>query len=554
MTVKKSRNQTLLEVKNLSVGFPTGKGGVNWVVKNVFLRIQRGETLALVGESGGGKTMTGLAIMQLLPVSARVSKESQIFLDQQDLLQFSELQMQKVRGARIGMIFQEALVALNPVLTIGQQISEVLRRHSSLTRKERSEKTLSLLKEVGIVDPKHCAVSYAFQLSGGMRQRAMIAMALAGKPDLLIADEPTTALDVTIQAQVLTILKKLQEKYQMSLLFITHDLGIVAQMANHVAVINKGEIVEQATVKNFFANPEHTYSQQLFAALPSLENRQRPLDPPANENVLLDVKNLKVYFPIRRGFFKHIVGYVKAVNDVSFALYSGRTLALVGESGSGKTTIGKSILQLVPVTAGKIHFQSIDLTKLSTAQWYPLRGELQIVFQDPYSSMDPRMLVGDIIVEGLVAQARGTEKERESKVIEMLKLVGLNPEARWRYPHEFSGGQRQRICIARSLALEPKILICDEPTSALDVTVQMQILQLLQSIQEKLGLSYLLITHNFSVVAYLADDVAVMQRGKIVEQGSVMKVLQHPKTMYTKKLLASIPKIPHRLLDVQSYE
>lgn len=533
----------LLEIKNLSVTFQIRKK-LLYAVKNINLTINHGETLALVGESGGGKSMTALVIMQLLPATARVSAASEILLEQRDLLQCSELAMQKIRGKRIGMIFQEALIALNPVFTIGYQIDEVLRRHFSLKKSQRQNRILDLLKEVGIKNPQRCAKSYAHQLSGGMRQRAMIAMALAAEPELLIADEPTTALDVTVQAQILRLLKKLQAKHHMSMLFITHDLGIVAQMADQVAVIQQGEIVEHATVKNFFAGPQHPYSKKLFAALPSLENRQRPPEPlVANTQPLLDVKNLKVYFPIHKGIFKRTVGYVKAVDDIDFSLYAGRTLALVGESGSGKTTAGKSILRLEKITAGKVFYHNVDMAKIHTEKMRKLRSDLQMVFQDPYSSMDPRMLVGDIIAEGLVAQNVGTPEQRQARVDELLNLVDLPTDSKFRYPHEFSGGQRQRICIARSLALNPKILVCDEPTSALDISVQMQILQLLQKLQMQLNLTYLLITHNFSVVAYLADEVAVMREGKLVEQGTVEQILHNPQHEYTKSLLGAIPKI-----------
>lgn len=536
----------LLEIKNLTVGF-YAKQGFLPAVKNINLNIQKGETLALVGESGGGKTITSLAIMQLLPVSAYVTQDSKILLQQQDLLNLSEIKMRKIRGRRIGMVFQEALIALNPVLTIGHQIEEVLRCHFSLKKSARQKKILSLLDEVGIQNPKQCAQSYPHQLSGGMRQRAMIAMALAGEPELLIADEPTTALDVTIQAQVLQLLKQLQQKRNMAMLFITHDLGIVAQMANHVAVIYQGEIIEQADVKTFFANPRHDYTKKLFAALPNIQKRLRPPVTFVSEKPLLNVNDLKTYFPIQKGIFKRVVGHIKAVDGVSFALYQGQTLALVGESGSGKTTVGKSILRLLKPTSGTVNYQDINLLELNSEKMRLLRRELQIVFQDPYSSMDPRMMIGDILEEGMISENIGSKESRAARIDELLQLVGLAKESKFRYPHEFSGGQRQRICIARSLALDPKIIVCDEPTSALDVSTQMQILQLLEQLQIKFGIAYLLITHNFSVVSYLADEVAVMYQGRLVEQGKVEEILKNPQHVYTKKLLSAIPKIPEQV-------
>jgi peptide/nickel transport system ATP-binding protein len=533
----------LLEIKNLSVGFHTGKD-ISWAVKDVNLSIQRGKTLALVGESGGGKTITALAITQLLPQSARVTQQSQILLDQKDLLNLSEKEMQQIRGRRIGMIFQEAMVALNPVLTIGQQMEEVLKSHFRETKAERKQRILTLLSDVGLKKTHLVARSYPHQLSGGMRQRAMIAIALAGEPDLLIADEPTTALDVTIQAQVLKLLKKLQQKMQMSLLFITHDLGVVAEIADQVAVIYHGKIVETANKAQFFSAPQSTYSQQLFAAIPSWQKREHPPKIPSEKDKpLLKVQDLRIYFPIHKGIFKRVVGYVKSVDGISFSLYPGNTLALIGESGSGKTTAGKGIIRLLKPTSGEVYFEQKNLLKLPNSELHQVRSKLQIVFQDPFSSMNPRMLINDIIEEGMIAQNIGTHQQRQARVDELIKLVGLAPESKWRYPHEFSGGQRQRICIARSLAVNPALIICDEPTSSLDVSVQMQILQLLQRLQQQLKLSYLLITHNFSVVAYLADEVAVMYQGKIVEYGPVEQILHHPTHEYTKKLLASVPKV-----------
>ena len=412
----------------------------------------------------------------------------------------------------------------------------------------RREKILDLLNDVGIKDPLHCSQSYPHQLSGGMKQRAMIAMALAAEPDLLIADEPTTALDVTIQAQILNLLQEIQQKTNMGLLFITHDLGVVSQIADRIAVMQDGRIVEQTAADDFFADPQHAYSRQLLAAIPSWENRDREVvEITATETPELKVENLKVYFPIRKGVLKRTVGYIKAVDDVSFSLYEGRTLALVGESGSGKTTSGKGILWLSPPTGGKIQYGQQVLSDFGAKIMHQMRGKLQIIFQDPYASMNPRMTVAEIIEEGMVAQKVGkTAHERQARMEELLELVGLSADHKYRYPHEFSGGQRQRICIARALAVEPKILICDEPTSSLDVTVQMRILKLLLQLQKKSGLAYLLITHDFSVVAYLADEVAVMYQGKIVEHGPVDRVLHSPEHDYTRSLLASVPAIKGR--------
>jgi ABC-type microcin C transport system duplicated ATPase subunit YejF len=544
-------DQVLLEVKNLSISFQTSHSLVP-VVENLSFNINSGKTLALVGESGSGKSMTALAIMQLLPNAARISHASEIFFQQQDLLLLPEISMRKIRGGRIAMIFQEALAALNPVLTIEQQIKEVLRSHLHLSKQAQQNRILELLETVGIPDPNYYAKTYPHQLSGGLRQRAMIAIALAADPLLLIADEPTTALDVTIQAQVLKLLQDIQAKTNMSLLFITHDLGIVSQMADEVVVLKQGHNVEHASAKKFFAQPQHEYSKKLFASL--LDMRTIVHNSAQNSNCfaqksiekpLLQVKNLQVYFPIRRGVLKRTIGYIKAVDDVSLTLDSGKTLALVGESGSGKTTLGRAILQLIKPTAGEVKFDNLELTNIKASTLRALRQKFQIVFQDPYTSLDPRMIINDIIEEGMLIQKiNKSPKQRQQRIDELLSLVGLEPDYKFRYPHEFSGGQRQRICIARALAVEPQLLICDEPTSALDVSIQMQILNLLRRLQQELNLSYLLITHNFGVVAYLADQVAVMQYGKIIEQGTTEKILFNPEQKYTQQLLAAVPKIP----------
>lgn len=609
-----NRSDDLLTIKNLKTWFNTRAGKVT-VVDGLSFSIKKGETFALLGESGCGKSMTALSLMQLLPSQATQNISGEIWLDGQDLLALPEAAMRNVRGNRISMIFQEPQTSLNPVITIGSQIAEVLTRHKGLKGKAAEKRVIALLKSVGIPAPEQRILEYPHQLSGGMKQRVMIAIALAGEPDLLIADEPTTALDVTIQAQVLDLLKKLQKETGMAVLMITHDLAVVSEMADHVAVMYAGQIVEQGTRDAFFQHPKHPYSQKLFEALPSKDKREEALsiipgsvpvlsqtftscrfnsrcsfvDKVCNEQVpqwqrisevqgvrcflydenqslnktmnkapsikklnrktatnesLLKVDNLKVHFPIHKGLLKRTVGYVYAVDEVSIDVKKGQTLALVGESGCGKTTLGKGILQLVKPTAGQVVFNELDLTAMSERQLRLHRKDFQIIFQDPFSSMNPRMMVGDIIEEGMIAQnVGGNALDRKKKVDELLEQVGLRAEYRDRYPHEFSGGQRQRICVARALAVSPKLIVCDEPTSALDVSVQAQILNLLKSLQEALSLTYIFITHNISVVSYLADEVAVMYLGRIVERGSVDDILDNPQHPYTKALLSAVPSI-----------
>ena len=464
----------------------------------------------------------------------------------------------KVRGARVGMIFQEPMNSLNPVLTIGDQIAECVRRHQSVTRSAARQQSIELLAAVGLPAPQRNIDEYPHQLSGGMRQRVMIAIALAAQPDLLIADEPTTALDVTIQAQVLDLLKDLQSQFNMGLLFITHDLAVVKQTADRIAVMHQGELVEHGTNEAFFASPKHAYSRALLAAIPTAQKRlQRDLEQDAKRvsavaqpeaedaaGPILSVRNLQVHFPIRGGVFRRAVDYVRAVDDVSFDLHAGKTLALVGESGCGKTTVGKAILQLLKSNQGSVQFQQRDLQTLGNEDLRKIRQDLQIVFQDPYSSLNPRMLVGDILEEGMTALAvLKTTQDRKRKIKLLLDQVGLPADSVLRYPHEFSGGQRQRISIARALAVEPKLIVCDEPTSALDVSVQAQVLNLLIDLQEELGMSYLFITHDMAVVSYLADEVAVMHQGQIVEQGPTEQILLQPQHHYTQKLLAAVPSL-----------
>ena len=547
---------SLLIVNGLSTEI-RGRGESNLVVRDISFQVERGETLALVGESGSGKSMTALSIARLLPPAARVSA-GEIKLSGRDLMQISEREMRDVRGSKIAMIFQEPMNSLNPVLTIGDQIAECVRRHQSVTRSAARQQSIELLAAVGLPVPQRNIDEYPHQLSGGMRQRVMIAIALAAQPDLLIADEPTTALDVTIQAQVLDLLKDLQSQFNMGLLFITHDLAVVKQTVDRIAVMHQGELVEHGTNEAFFASPKHAYSRALLAAIPTAQKRlQRDLEQDAKRvsavaqpeaedaaGPILSVRNLQVHFPIRGGVFRRAVDYVRAVDDVSFDLHAGKTLALVGESGCGKTTVGKAILQLLKSNQGSVQFQQRDLQTLGNEDLRKIRQDLQIVFQDPYSSLNPRMLVGDILEEGMTALAvLKTTQDRKRKIKLLLDQVGLPADSVLRYPHEFSGGQRQRISIARALAVEPKLIVCDEPTSALDVSVQAQVLNLLIDLQEELGMSYLFITHDMAVVSYLADEVAVMHQGQIVEQGPTEQILLQPQHHYTQKLLAAVPSL-----------
>jgi len=527
----------ILKVKNLSL-----KVNKEELLKSISFEIKQGEIFALVGESGSGKSLTSLAIMRLLPDAISVTS-GDIQLKEQSLFSLPEYQMQKIRGKSIAMIFQEPMSALNPVMTIGEQVAEVIKIHLGLKKEAIKEKVIELFKEVALKDPKERYGWYPHQLSGGQKQRVMISMALACEPELLIADEPTTALDVTIQAQVLKLLKKIRDERNLSILFITHDMGVVYEMADRVAVMRHGEIVEIAECEVFFSNPQHPYTQSLLKdAMPQLRSEKEKR---VGER-LLEVNNLKVHFPIRKGFFQRTVGYVKAVDGVTLSIPRGKTLALVGESGSGKSTIGQAILSLVKVTDGTVTFDNQNLAELSEGELKPYRRKIQIVFQDPFSALNPRMTVGEIIREGMVSlKVGGKDKASQDKRIEELLLkVDLEAEHALRYPHEFSGGQRQRIGIARALAVEPELIICDEPTSALDVSVRSQVLTLLKKLQEESGVSYLFITHDLSIISIIADEVAVMKEGLIVEQGLVDEVMANPQHEYTKKLLGSAPKLP----------
>ena len=612
-------NDSVLEVTGLKTHLDTPRGELR-AVDGVDIELRKGQCFALVGESGSGKSMTALSLMRLLPDTGRIA-DGKVLLGDQDLLALPEAAMRAVRGRRVAMIFQEPSTALNPVLTVGRQIMEVIERHSTRSGEEVRARALELLDAVGIPDAARRCEEYAFQLSGGLKQRVMIAAALAADPEILIADEPTTALDVTIQAQILDLLAKLQAEREMAILLITHDLGIVARMAQRVAVMYAGEIIEVADRDAFFAAPQHPYSQKLFEALPSPQKRGAELSviagqvPPltgafagcrfvercelahlqcrhelprliaipgdpaprrlvrchlraqalapapqaaasaaaddgtlvavASMPVIAELENLEVHFPIRKGLFRRTVGQVRAVDGVSLAIHAGRTLALVGESGCGKTTVGKALLRLIRPTGGRVVFSGTDLSSLSRTALRKGRGAMQIIFQDPYASLNPRMRTADILSEGMRSLGVGRdEKDRMYRMAELLEQVGLPLEALARYPHEFSGGQRQRIAIARALAVEPKLIVCDEPTSALDVSVQAQILNLLKSLQDRLGIAYLFITHNISIVEYLAHEVAVMYLGRIVERGTAEEVLGNPKHPYTEALLSAVPTVP----------
>jgi len=534
----------LLRIQNLSIHFGSEEDPVR-AVDHVSFEVQRGETVILVGESGSGKSITALSAMRLLPHAARVTNGS-IWLEGIDILALPEHRMRDIRGSRLGMIFQDPQSSLNPVISIGKQIGEVLKRHKGLRGRALTDRVIELLTAVEIPEPERRYEEFPHQFSGGMKQRVMIAIAMAAEPDLLIADEPTTALDVTVQAQVLELLRKQQRKTDMGILFITHDLGVAYQMADRLVVMKDGTIVEQGRRDAFYRAPQHDYSKTLFDAIPSREKRIRE---GRDRNIkhfgtALDIRDLKVHYPIRRGILKRIVGHVKAVDGVNLTVAKGTTVAIVGESGSGKTSLGKGILRLLPSSSVHVMFRDLNLATLSTAQMRACRSDLQVVFQDPYSSMNPRMMVSDIICEGMIAQGIGENRnEREDNVDELLLQVGLEPAHKYRYPHEFSGGQRQRICIARALAVSPDVIVCDEPTSALDVSVQAQILGLLRDLQDRLGLTYLFITHNLSVVAYIAHYVAVMHQGKIVEQGPTDEILDSPQHPYTQKLLSAIPQM-----------
>ena len=535
---------SMLEIKNLTLEFGVAPS-TRRVVAGVSLTVKRGETLVLVGESGSGKSLTALSILRLLPLAARVTA-GEILVDDIDLLRLPARRMSEFRGRRIGYVFQEPQTALNPVMTIGDQIGEVLTRHLGLRGAARTARVIALLDAVGIAAAARRRREYPHQFSGGMKQRVMLAIALAGEPAYLIADEPTTALDVTLQAQVLTLLREQQLARQMGMLFITHDLAVAHQIADTIAVMKDGQIVEVGTREQIFRAPQADYTRQLLAASPRLGGTQLPALPTARSAVpLLEVVALNIRFPIRGGVFRRTTDTLHAVNNVSLTVAEGETLALVGESGSGKTTLGRGIVQLIDGSTGEVRLRGSALAELSREALRQRRREFQVVFQDPYASMNPRLTVHAIIEEGMLAQGVGGGRtERRARLAQLMQQVGLEPTMLERYPHEFSGGQRQRICIARALAVDPKLLICDEPTSALDVSVQAQILTLLRELQLTLGLAYVFITHNLAVVASIAHRVAVMYQGQIVEIGPVNDVLYSPQHPYTQQLLAAVPRLP----------
>jgi len=540
-------DEPLISVDDLSVDFQSGET-VTHAVKHVSFDIAKGGTMALVGESGSGKTVTALSILKLLPYPAASHPSGAIRFKGENLLALKPDNLRHVRGNKISMIFQEPMTSLNPLHTIEQQIAEVLRIHKGMSGNACRARVIDLLRKVGIEDPEGRLGAYPHQLSGGQRQRVMIAMALANEPDLLIADEPTTALDVTIQAQILELLLELKAEFNMAMLLITHDLGIVRKMADHVCVMHNGEIVERGLTRDIFEAPKNDYTKHLIASEP----KGSPPPENAKAKVILKTDDLRVWFPIKRGFLRRIVGYIKAVDGIDLEVKEGQTLGVVGESGSGKTTLGLAVLRLIS-SEGPIVYLGDRIDGYDSKEMRPLRRELQIVFQDPYGSLSPRMSIGQIIEEGLNIQNPGLSRaERNARVSRSLKEVGLDPAVRDRYPHEFSGGQRQRIAIARALVLEPKFLILDEPTSALDVSVQAQIVDLLRELQRRHKLAYLFISHDLKVVRALANSIIVLRHGKVVEQGSAQTVFASPKTDYTKALLAAAFELEATRTDVVS--
>ncbi len=525
------QTKPILSVKNLSL-FKKEESDLNSaLVKDLSFNLAYAKTTALIGESGSGKSLTALAIMRLLPNALNIASNTQILLQVQDqtidLAKISELKMQTVRGKEIAIVFQDPMTALNPVMNIQDQIQE------AMGSKNNKQEVLRLLNMVKLKDPEGICTQYPHQLSGGMRQRVIIAMALAAKPKVLIADEATTALDVTIQAEILKLLSVLQKTLDLTILFITHDLAVASEIADTVIVMKSGEIIEQGSMKAILQNPQQAYTQELIAIKPKciLKNVN-----PENK-MLLEVKNIEVRYPIKKGFFRRTVGFLKVAENINFDLRMGETLALVGESGSGKTTVAKSILSLIKVSAGEVFFEGQPIQHCN---------QIQMIVQDPFAAMNPRMRVGDIIKEGLLAQKIGnSEIERQARIDRVLEKVGLKPEYKMRYPHQLSGGQRQRVCIARSLVLEPKVLICDEPTSSLDVWHQAHMIDLLLELQAQYGLSYLLITHNIALVESMAHSVAVMLKGRIIEQGSKQMVLNNPQQAFTQQLLNAVPRMPN---------
>ncbi|WP_028032254.1 ABC transporter ATP-binding protein [Chelativorans sp. J32] len=527
-------SRPLLSIRDLSVAFAQG-GQESIAVDRISFDIQQGETVALVGESGSGKSVTALSVLKLLPYPSASHPSGQVLYEGQDLLGSSERDLRRVRGNEISMIFQEPMTSLNPLHTIERQVGEVLKLHRGMSNDAARKRTLELLNQVGIREPEKRLDAFPHQLSGGQRQRVMIAMALANEPKLLIADEPTTALDVTVQAQILELLAELKREKNLSMLFITHDLGIVRKVADRVCVMTKGKIVESGPTEAIFSNPQHEYTRHLLAAEPKGEPPKANL---AAEKVM-EGNEIKVWFPIKKGFLRRVVDHVKAVDGVDVTVRAGQTLGVVGESGSGKTTLGLALSRMIS-SDGEIRFRGERIDGRSFRDMRPLRRHMQIVFQDPFGSLSPRMSVAEIIQEGLKVHERGlSAEERDAQVVDVLKEVGLDPEARFRYPHEFSGGQRQRIAIARAMVLKPSFVMLDEPTSALDMSVQAQVVDLLRDLQKRHNLAYLFISHDLKVVRALANEVIVMRNGKVVETGTADQIFREPKTDYTRALIAA---------------
>jgi microcin C transport system ATP-binding protein len=529
-----STPETILSVRDLSVAFHQG-GNTSLAVDRVSFDIHRGEVVALVGESGSGKSVTANSILKLLPYPAASHPSGEIVFNGKDLLKASDAELRDVRGNDITMIFQEPMTSLNPLHSIERQISEILKLHQGIEGAAARTRILELLNQVGIREPEKRLAAYPHELSGGQRQRVMIAMALANRPELLIADEPTTALDVTVQAQILELLKTLKEEHGMSMLFITHDLGIVKKFADRVCVMTKGKIVETGPVDEIFSNPQHAYTRHLLASEP----KGQPRAADDSQPIVMEAEDIKVWFPIKAGFLRRVVDHVKAVDGIDLKLRAGHTLGVVGESGSGKTTLGLALTRLI-ASKGRVAFVGQNIASHSFSEMRPLRRRMQIVFQDPFGSLSPRMSVADIVAEGLkVHEPSLSEAERDHRVASALEETGLDPTTRWRYPHEFSGGQRQRIAIARAMVLKPEFVMLDEPTSALDMSVQAQVVELLRDLQAKHNLAYLFISHDLKVVRALANDIIVMRAGQVVEKGAAKDIIERPSEAYTKALMAA---------------
>ncbi|EGQ7767642.1 ABC transporter ATP-binding protein [Vibrio parahaemolyticus] len=525
-------SQTILSVNNLSVSFTTNDGIVD-AVKNVSFELQAGETLSIVGESGSGKSVSTNALMKLLPDNAIVHPDSSIMFEGESILDKTERQMQRIRGDRIGMIFQEPMTSLNPYMRVGIQVAEAMMCHRSVNQRKAKERVLELFDLVHLPNPQQAYDKYPHEFSGGQLQRIMIAMALINEPDILIADEPTTALDVTVQAEVLLLIKEIQAKMGMAILFITHDLGVVKHFADRVLVMCKGEVVEEGITEHLFSDPQHEYTKMLINSIP--KGSKTPVDEKASE--LINAEDIRVKFLVKPHFIASRNEYFEAVKGISLQLKQGETLGIVGESGSGKSTLGRALIGLLPST-GKIEFKGQNMASLSDKERFDLKKDVQMVFQDPYGSLSPRMTIGEIITEGLTVHLPYlNKKERMQKARDVLREVRLDPASINRYPHEFSGGQRQRIAIARALILEPSFILLDEPTSALDRSVQLTVIDLLKDLQKKHNIGYLFISHDLSVVKALSDRVLVMQKGEVMEQGSAQEIFHHPKSEYTRKLI-----------------